>query len=55
MMGGSLRGLFLAGVMAQQEIIPERWELNALARGARVKCGNKKFRFINEDEGLFFF
>lgn len=31
--------------LAQEGITPERWELDALARGATVIYGDKKFRY----------
>lgn len=32
--------------LAQEGITPERWELDALARGATVIYGNKAFRYL---------
>ncbi|HHQ6082382.1 TPA: replication endonuclease, partial [Enterobacter hormaechei subsp. steigerwaltii] len=36
--------------LAQEGITPERWELDALARGATVIYGDKKFRYPVADE-----
>jgi len=36
--------------LIQHGIKPERWELNALARGARVKYSEKEFRYSTEGE-----
>jgi large subunit ribosomal protein L30 len=36
--------------LAQEGISPERWELDALARGATVIYGDKKFRYPTADE-----
>ncbi|MBK4611551.1 replication endonuclease [Enterobacter hormaechei] len=36
--------------LAQEGIAPERWELDALARGATVIYGDKKFRYPAADE-----
>ena len=36
--------------LAQEGITPERWELDALARGATVIYGDKKFRYSADDE-----
>ena len=36
--------------LAQEGITPEGWELDALARGATVIYGDKKFRFSAVDE-----
>jgi large subunit ribosomal protein L30 len=36
--------------LTQEGITPERWELDALARGATVIYGDKKFRYPTADE-----
>ncbi|MFU2167631.1 replication endonuclease [Lelliottia nimipressuralis] len=36
--------------LAQEGINPERWELDALARGAMVIYGDKKFKYVTADE-----
>ena len=36
--------------LAQEGITPERWELDALARGATVIYGDKKFKYAAADE-----
>lgn len=36
--------------LAQEGITPERWELDALARGATVIYGDKKFKYTAADE-----
>jgi large subunit ribosomal protein L30 len=36
--------------LAQKGITPERWELDALARGATVVYGDKKFKYAIADE-----
>ena len=36
--------------LAQEGITPERWELEALARGATVSYGDKKFKYAAADE-----
>ena len=36
--------------LAQEGITPERWELDALARGATVIYGDKKFKYLAADE-----
>jgi hypothetical protein len=36
--------------LVQEGITPERWELDALARGATVIYGDKKFKYAGDDE-----
>lgn len=36
--------------LAQEGIIPERWELSVLARGATVFYGDKKFKYQAADD-----
>ena len=36
--------------LAQEGITPERWELDALARGATVIYGEKRFKYPAADE-----
>lgn len=36
--------------LAQEGITPERWELEALVRGATVIYGDKKFKYAAADE-----
>jgi large subunit ribosomal protein L30 len=36
--------------LAQEGIIPERWEIDALARGVTVIYGDKKFIYWIDDE-----
>ncbi|MNE77434.1 hypothetical protein D3C80_1737480 [compost metagenome] len=36
--------------LAQEGITPEHWELDALARGATVSYGDKKFKYPTTDE-----
>lgn len=40
--------------LAQDGITPERWELDALARGATVIYGDKKFTYATDKEWLGF-
>ena len=35
--------------LAQEGITPERWELDALARGATLIYGDKKFKYMIDD------
>jgi len=36
--------------LARKDITPERWELDALARGATVIYGDNKFKYPAADE-----
>ena len=36
--------------LAQEGITPERWELDVLARGATVIYGDKKFKYMTNDD-----
>lgn len=40
--------------LAQEGITPERWELEALACGATVIYGDKKFKYVAADGGTEF-
>ncbi len=40
--------------LAQKGITPERWELDALSRGATVIYGDRKFSYPASDEWLGF-
>lgn len=42
--------------LAQEGIVPERWEVEALARGATIIYGDKRFRFaVQENQMVFAF
>lgn len=40
--------------LAQEDIVPERWEIEALARGATVIYGDKRFCFAVQENWMVF-